>query len=230
MAKTKTTTKDEKEVVAEAPKVSVKVPKKKIVAGTLHVEATFNNTKVVLSDKEGNTLFWTSAGSQGFRGAKKGTPFAASKCGSVIGEKAKAHFRNQTIGIVFQSFELIAPFTALENITTPLDIAGKKDIQLAHEWIESVGLGDRKDALPSTLSGGEKQRVAIARALIMHPSVVLADEPTGNLDRTTAEGVFDVMLNTAQSQGTAFVVVTHDAHLAARCSRVLRLDRGVLQP
>lgn len=97
MGKIKIITKkeDEKEVVADAvaevtPKSGVKVPKKKVVAGTLHVEATFNNTKVVLSDKEGNTLFWTSAGSLGFKGAKKGTPFAASKAGSVVGEKAKA--------------------------------------------------------------------------------------------------------------------------------------------
>lgn len=95
MGKVKIITKEEEKaveesVVSEAPKTSVKVPKKKIVAGTLHVEATFNNTKVVLSDKEGNTLFWTSAGSLGFKGAKKGTPFAASKAGSVIGEKAKA--------------------------------------------------------------------------------------------------------------------------------------------
>ncbi len=102
-----------------------------------------------------------------------------------LDEKAKAHFRNQTIGIVFQSFELISPFTAIENVMTPLAIAGKKDTEGAHEWIESVGLMDRKDALPSTLSGGEKQRVAIARALAMHPSVVLADEPTGSLDRLT---------------------------------------------
>lgn len=96
MGKVKIITKEEakadanNDVAVEAPKSSVKVPKKKIVAGTLHVEATFNNTKVVLSDKEGNTLFWTSAGSLGFKGAKKGTPFAASKAGSVIGEKAKA--------------------------------------------------------------------------------------------------------------------------------------------
>jgi small subunit ribosomal protein S11 len=98
MGKIKIITKKEEEgkteptdaVVAEAPKQNVKVPKKKVVSGTLHVEATFNNTKVVLSDKEGNTIFWTSAGSLGFKGAKKGTPFAASKAGSVIGEKAKA--------------------------------------------------------------------------------------------------------------------------------------------
>jgi putative ABC transport system ATP-binding protein len=140
-----------------------------------------------------------------------------------LDEKAKAHFRNQTIGIVFQSFELISPFTALENVMTPLNIAGRKDIQVAHEWMESVGLTDRKEALPSTLSGGEKQRVAIARALAMHPSVVLADEPTGSLDRLTGGKIIDLLLAQTEKSGATLVIITHDASISSKMDRIFEL-------
>ena len=140
-----------------------------------------------------------------------------------LDEKTKAHFRNQTIGIVFQSFELISPFTAIENVMTPLAIAGKKDTEGAHEWMESVGLMDRKDALPSTLSGGEKQRVAIARALAMHPSVVLADEPTGSLDRLTGGKIIDLLLAQTEKSGATLVIITHDASISSKMDRIFEL-------
>lgn len=146
-----------------------------------------------------------------------------------LGEDARAQLRGRMLGFVFQSFQLLPSLTASENVLLPLELAGVRGgSTLAQEWLERVGLGHRLRHYPKHLSGGEQQRVALARAFAPAPRLVLADEPTGNLDAATGHQIIDLMFSLNATQGTTLILVTHDEEIAARCGRILRLQSGRL--
>ncbi|NDV02495.1 ABC transporter ATP-binding protein [Pseudoroseicyclus tamaricis] len=148
-----------------------------------------------------------------------------------LGEDALARFRRDNMGVVFQSFHLIPTMTALENVATPLELAGAKDaFDRAEAELEAVGLASRAGHYPSQLSGGEQQRVALARASAPRPRLLLADEPTGNLDTKTGQQVIDLLFSLRDRHGATLVMVTHAAELAALCDRTVRLHDGRVAP
>lgn len=144
-----------------------------------------------------------------------------------LDEDARAALRGEAIGFVFQSFQLLPALTALENVMLPLELAGvEKPRTLATHWLQRVGLGARMAHYPKHLSGGEQQRVALARAFAPNPRVLLADEPTGNLDADTGQAVIELMFELNRAAGTTLILVTHDEPLARRCARILRMSAG----
>lgn len=148
-----------------------------------------------------------------------------------LSSDARADLRRDRIGIVFQSFHLIPSLTACENVALPLDIAGVRGArEQAAALLDRVGLGHRLSHYPNAMSGGERQRVAIARALIHQPALIIADEPTGNLDNQTGDAVADLLFELNQENDATLLLVTHDSSLAARCQRQVRLHEGRLQP
>lgn len=145
-------------------------------------------------------------------------------------EEQRARLRGERIGFVFQSFLLIPELTALENVMLPAELRGIRQArQLAINLLQEVGLGERMQHKPAKLSGGEQQRVALARAFICQPALLLADEPTGNLDQHTGEKIADLLFRMNQESGSSLVIVTHDTALAARCQRQLRMAAGKLE-
>ena len=149
---------------------------------------------------------------------------------SLLGEEELAKFRNRNIGFVFQFHHLLPEFTALENVMMPLLIRGEKNAEeRAREVLSMVGLSSREKHRPSQLSGGERQRVAVARAIVTNPSLLLADEPTGNLDWKTAEEVLELLLSLQRELSLTLVIVTHNRHVAEKCGKIYLLERGKIR-
>ncbi|MBL8698702.1 MAG: ABC transporter ATP-binding protein [Alphaproteobacteria bacterium] len=163
----------------------------------------------------------------GLERASQGVVTVAGQDLGALDEDGLALFRRRRVGIVFQGFHLIATMTARENVAIPLEFAGEADaFARADKALESVGLGHRLTHYPGQLSGGEQQRVALARALVIAPDLLLADEPTGNLDRVTGQQIIELMFDLTRRHRTTLVLITHDVELAARCARIVRMQDG----
>ncbi|WP_458791173.1 ABC transporter ATP-binding protein [Yoonia sp. MH D7] len=163
----------------------------------------------------------------GLEQVTSGTITALGQTLSTMNEDQLAHFRRDHMGVVFQSFHLIPTMTALENVATPLELAGVHDaFSRAAAELDAVGLGARKDHYPSQMSGGEQQRVALARASAPRPQILLADEPTGNLDATNGAAIMDMLFDLRDKHGATLIMVTHSPELAARCDRIITLNDG----
>jgi putative ABC transport system ATP-binding protein len=165
----------------------------------------------------------------GLERATGGTLSVAGTDVTGLNEDALARFRGRHIGIVFQNFHLVPTMTAVENVALPLEFAGARDaMERARAHLDAVGLGHRLLHYPGQLSGGEQQRVALARAFAVEPSILLADEPTGNLDGATGRVVMDVLFEMRRRLGTTLILVTHEDALAARCERIVRMQDGLI--
>jgi putative ABC transport system ATP-binding protein len=166
----------------------------------------------------------------GLERATGGSVMALGHDLTAMNEDALARFRLGNMGVVFQSFHLIPTMTALENVATPLELAGRADaFERATEELRAVGLGKRLDHYPSQMSGGEQQRVALARAAAPRPAILLADEPTGNLDGANGQAIMDLLFGLRDRHGATLILVTHAPDLAARCDRVIRLADGRIE-
>jgi putative ABC transport system ATP-binding protein len=166
----------------------------------------------------------------GLERASGGQVLALGQDLTAMNEDALARFRRDHMGVVFQSFHLIPTMTALENVATPLELAGKRDaFDRARAMLDGVGLAARADHYPSQMSGGEQQRVALARALAPEPDILLADEPTGNLDGANGAAIMDLIMGLSERHGATLVLVTHAPELAERCDRVVRLRDGSIE-
>ncbi|MDB5570794.1 MAG: transporter ATP-binding protein [Hyphomicrobiales bacterium] len=171
-----------------------------------------------------STLLMTMAG---LERPDSGSVIVEGQSLDAMSEDQLARFRGARIGIVFQSFHLIPTMTALENVAVPLELAGASDaFQRAEAELRGVGLGERLSHYPAQLSGGEQQRVAIARALAPHPAILVADEPTGNLDEANGEAIIALLFDARRRRGSTLILVTHDNALAQRCDRMIRLRSG----